>query len=243
MFFRNSLTHHHSSLRFCVCLRVVFSALILFLFFAGNQGPQITGLASNTGTGDVIWQNTTNAANDTVSATFASCSLGSGQVSYYLKTTYFHFTIPDTATITGVVVRYDRYSSNNSGTVSDSSVRLVKGGTITGDDKKGSNDWNTESERIDSYGGVSTMWGIQLSPSDVNSNTNFGVAISVTNLTDDGEAAYINWVTMTVYYSSSGSGGTNRSHKIKIFGQESTIHFGSPGVPVVRTFEVLTPAA
>lgn len=58
----------------------------------------------------------------------------------------------------------------------DYSVKLVKGGTITGDNKASSTKYPRLSANI-TRGNSTDMWGVTLTPSDVNSS-NFGVVIS-----------------------------------------------------------------
>lgn len=66
---------------------------------------------------------------------------------------------------------------DNSTTLSTSSIRLVKGGVISGSDLSDGAAWPTPAEGYLSYGGSSNLWGLSLSPADVNSS-NFGVVLS-----------------------------------------------------------------
>jgi hypothetical protein len=61
-------------------------------------------------------------------------------------------------------------------TVKENSVKLIKGGTISGDDKS-TNATLPTSDTYVSYGGASDMWGLSLVPSDINAS-NFGVGFS-----------------------------------------------------------------
>lgn len=80
---------------------------------------------------------------------------------------------------------YCSYSAGNFHS-SEASIRLVKGGTIQGDDKTtgatlpGTNSYTT-------FGGVSDTWGLSLTDADVNAN-NFGGVVSV--YVDGGDATY-----------------------------------------------------
>lgn len=94
----------------------------------------------------------------------------------YLKASNFGFAIPTTATINGVVVEVERYSP---GSIRDASIRLVKNGFIAGDDKINRAtglDWPapTDTNTYVSYGGSTDLWGLSLTPADINA-TNFGV--------------------------------------------------------------------
>lgn len=108
---------------------------------------------------------------------YASAALLLGQVSRYLKVTNFGFTIPLDATVTGVLVEVERSSTVGLAVV-DTSVKLVKGGSITGNDKASASTWPT-SDAYASYGSVSDLWGATLTPADINSS-DFGVVISGT---------------------------------------------------------------
>lgn len=63
-------------------------------------------------------------------------------------------------------------------------VRLVKGGTISGDDK-GTGQTITASDVYYSFGGAADLWGVALTADDINATT-FGVAVSMTNGGDTG---------------------------------------------------------
>ncbi len=196
----------------CLVLALIMSYLIPLS--AGQQGPMVANAATgNPSVGSMVWSNPSNVTGDTTSSSYASVTLAPNIISYYLKTTYFYFTIPDTATITGVSVRFSRKCGLDF--VYDYSIKLVKGGTIQGNNYAGSSAWTTTDE-TGCYGGASDLWGLSLSPSDINSNSNFGCVISVKNMVDDNDTAMINWVTMTVYYTVSSS-----KKKIRLFSQTS----------------------
>ena len=57
-----------------------------------------------------------------------------------------------------------------------SSVKLVKGGVITGDEK--STGAFTTTDTVYAFGGATDLWGLALTPADVNGST-FGVAVSM----------------------------------------------------------------
>ena len=51
-----------------------------------------------------------------------------------------------------------------------------------------------------SYGRISDLWGLSLTPADINAST-FGVAISAQNIDAKSQnLAYINHIRMTVYF-------------------------------------------
>ena len=81
--------------------------------------------------GTVDWTSPSSAASD--DGQEASASLPAGAISKYLKSTNFGFNIPSSDTIVGVKVIVDKRS--NSDRIKDESVKLVKDGSIQGDDK------------------------------------------------------------------------------------------------------------
>lgn len=121
-----------------------------------------------------------------------------GQIGHYLKATGFGFTIPLDATILGIQVDVERSSTVVSAT-QDQSVRLVKGGTISGDNKASASFWPT-TDAYQSYGGAADLWGLSLTPADVNLST-FGVAIAPAAALAG--TARIDHVRMTVTYEGS----------------------------------------
>jgi hypothetical protein len=127
--------------------------------------------------------------------------------SRYAALTDFDQAIPDSATILGVKVDALIRAIDSDGTahgVVDGSIKLIKGGTIQGTEKADATAWPSDVWTVKTWGGVSDMHGIALTPSDVNA-TNFGVAFSAD--ASLGGIAMCAYVKITVYYSiGSGSG-------------------------------------
>jgi hypothetical protein len=121
---------------------------------------------------------------------------------HYLKATDFNFSIPASAIICGIVVEVEKSASNISllATVSDNSVQLIKGGTVSGNNYANASTWST-AESYYSYGGSADLWGTTWSPSDINS-ANFGIAFSasITGLITLLPGARIDHLRITVYY-------------------------------------------
>ena len=97
--------------------------------FAVSQGPNSPGtMATDLSFGQVSWLNASNAS--TSNDAYASFT-GADEVSTYLKATNFGFSLPTGANIDGITTEVERYADQPlSSTVTDSRVRLVKGGTI-----------------------------------------------------------------------------------------------------------------
>lgn len=152
--------------------------------------------------GTIAWTNATRIVTNS-DGLYADCALTASAVGHYLKAVNFGFAIDAGATITGVLVDMWGYNSGTVGDIKDTSVKLVKGGTITGNDlalnaTAFSN--NASPVQATAHGADGQMWGVALTPTDVNSAT-FGCVVSFTN-TNAGtpRTCRLDYVQMTVYY-------------------------------------------
>lgn len=196
----------------------------LYLGAAGGGGGVLGGgtssstaafptvAADDSGVGSLAWSATNNAL--TADASYAIVSPNNGQISHYLKLTGYDFSaIPSGSAILGVVATVMRkaQTQNASVFVSDSTLKLVKAGTVSGNNKAvtGSPGYPTTAATA-TYGSSSDLWGLSLSTSDVQDAT-FGVALSVTaTTTGSTDRADIDYISLTVSWRSpwtlSGSG-------------------------------------
>lgn len=132
-----------------------------------------------------------------------SASTAANSPSSYLWATGGAFNIPVGATITGVKLIINKYGESNIGDeVFDSAVRLIKGSAISGSNKALMTAWPGSFENF-TYGGTGDLWGLALTPTDVNAASGFGAAINVTGGTTGN--AHIISMNMTVYYATGGS--------------------------------------
>lgn len=168
--------------------------------FALTASAQSTTALPTSGTDDasigtVAWTNPGDIT--TIGGGFAEASFTvAGGQSHYLLAKSFGFAIPVAATIVGVLAEA-RMNASGNGTAY--AMRLVKGGVVSGDSKS---DFITTIATID-QGSVSDLWGLTLTPADVNA-ANFGLSItssapgvrsgSGTRVVD------VDWVRLTVYY-------------------------------------------
>lgn len=152
----------------------------------------------------VAWSNVNNVSYEDTMVARAEVS-GSG--SKYLTLTGFNFSIPTFATINGVLARVKRYANLSAGghsgaRIEDYEVKLIKGGVISGNNSIATPNigrWETTPKYV-TYGSSSSLWGLTLTPQDIN-DSDFGIAIAVIgNLFDSTEIAYIDHVELTVYY-------------------------------------------
>jgi hypothetical protein len=130
---------------------------------------------------------------------------GYTKLTHYLNCTNFAFNIPTSAIISGVVVNINRQEATGSvgsNFVKDSVVKLVKGGVVSGNSKADvATEWPTYPPAVKSYGSSTDLWGLALTPADVNAS-NFGVVISaaITFALSTSVSAQVDYVSITVYY-------------------------------------------
>lgn len=128
-------------------------------------------------------------------------ALYSGKTNY-LTAKGFNFTIPSYASICGITIEVIRKASgiNFFTSVNDNKVKLIKNGAIIGLNKKKNNEWSSSDQTI-SYGGTNDLWGISLTPADVN-DADFGIAFSakITGVFSLFPSAEINYLRMKIDY-------------------------------------------
>lgn len=179
-----------------------------------SAGPTAPGsAASDSSIGTKAWGTPSNIlADDGTACNSAGQSSATVVYTYYLKATNFGFSIPSGATINGVEVVWQTSRARADGTAKDYVCKLVKGGTIQGDDKAVGTDLTTSYVNY-SYGGASDLWGLSLADSDVNAS-DFGAAISYEysgNGTNN-QIIRVDYMTITVTYTE-GSGTTSKQSR------------------------------
>jgi hypothetical protein len=110
---------------------------------------------------------------------YALATLSSGEQSQYLIAQTLGFAIPTGATILDIVARFAR-KVNIDGVdypvIKDAAVKIIKGGTISGDNNADlASAWTTVDAVVSYAGG---LWGLTWTAADINNST-FGVAMSV----------------------------------------------------------------
>ncbi len=161
-----------------------------------------SGASSGSGT---AWTNTGSIVSDGNGN--ASVSINAGATSQNLLATGYGFSLPSDASIIGVSVAINRWGSFNGlgAGIQDVSIRLLKAGAATGDNKAVSGLWVTSNSTVVTYGGLSDTWGSSWSGSDINAS-NFGVILSVSNTgTMIPISANVDYVQVTVTYALPGS--------------------------------------
>lgn len=148
--------------------------------------------------GTLAWTNPTNAQGVADSVVASRLFTAAGQITNYLNCQNFSAALPLGVYIVGIEVIGDIKVSFGSGgglaygehiyadgyntdvfkgTVIDSSIRLIKGGVISGDNKAKSQSIGIGGKF--SWGASNDLWGLTFAPSDVNLTT-FGAALSFT---------------------------------------------------------------
>ena len=122
----------------------------------------------------------------------------SGDDSYYLTATNFGFTIPIGSVIDGIVIEIE-ISDSGGGNIKDNSVKIIKGGVISGMDNASGANWPL-ADAYRTYGNGIDLWGATWTDADINAS-NFGVAISARRTGGGGNnRARIDHIRITVYY-------------------------------------------
>ena len=169
---------------------------------AKESGPNSGSTAADDDSiGTVTWYDVNNALDQDDS--YASAILTEGNnTSHYLEVTGFDFAISSAATIQGIEVEVDRRENTTPLRVFDNSIKLVKGGVISGTDRSTGLSWpSSDTDTYVIYGNSTDLWGLTWDPADIN-DSGFGVAISAVK--DDSvynRNAFVDHVRITVYYS------------------------------------------
>lgn len=168
-----------------------------------SEGPNnCIDTGDDASVGTVAWTSTGSInASDDVRATAA---LGGAATSHYLTAQRFQFSIPTGATIDGIQVEWEK-SASVAGTVVDSSVRLIKAGTIVGTDKADAvTNWPlSASEAYVTYGGPTDLWGTTWTAAQINS-LQFGACLA--GVSTGAVQLRVDHVRITVYYTPAPAG-------------------------------------
>lgn len=171
-------------------------------------GPQNPGTMTNNTSGDIGWTNPSNVQySDDIYSTISLS--GISNLSHDLLTTNYGFSIPSGATINGIIVEVEKKNVPDGlgGQTDDTSAKMIKGGTITGNNKAIAGNWST-TESFVSYGASNDLWGTSWTYTDINAS-NFGFAFQVTGSGTLGRGnPHVDNIRITVYYTA--SGGANQ---------------------------------
>ena len=187
-------------------MKTKLSILSLFLFYNPLVKGQCIAVgpingsttANNVSVGTIAWTNSDNAlVSDNIYSSASALVLGNN--TNYLVVQGFGFSIPVASSICGIVVEFQKNEIGFLGNVTDNSVKIVKAGSIVGNEKASGTTWPA-AEAYYTYGASNDLWGSTWISSDINS-ASFGVTISANLGGVSGlPSAQIDHVRITVYY-------------------------------------------
>jgi len=170
-----------------------------------GSGQNSTALASGTYSWSSPGRITANDNSDTVAGTEAGGGAATNGATDALRAYNFGFSIPSSAQIDDVEVRYERwFDDGGSGTgvaAQERTIRLSKNGTTYVGDNKSDSSTYESTRTLAVRGGDSDGWNASLSPADVNA-TSFSVGIEA-NIGGGGfviSNGKIDYVQMRIYY-------------------------------------------
>ena len=173
----------------------------------GTEDPlpnSCSTFADDTTIGAFGWLNHANAStSDNVYATADSLI---DTPSYYFKATNCGFSVPAGSTINGIKVEIEKKKSNAFTNISDNSVLISKGGTLSGTEHSVSEEWGL-TDTYSTYGSPTDLWGLSWTADDINS-TGFGMGISIIDDAVPGTAS-IDHIRMTVTYTAAAAAASS----------------------------------
>ncbi len=142
----------------------------------------------------IAWTNPSNATSNNGSEATATATTASTE---FLKATNYGFSIPSTAQIDGIEMRFERQTQSNGGTTTDHHVVLCLNGDPGGSNRRKTANWPTTATLSAIYGTPYDTWGIMLTPGDVN-DSDFGVCISA--IPTATKTVGVDYIEMRVHY-------------------------------------------
>lgn len=151
--------------------------------------------------GTVDWVNPGGVADEQADPVTAGANFsdnGAPKTSHYLTATNLSLTIPAGAVIDGIEVQISHRSGNTVNFIQNS-IKLIVGGSVSGDEKSTADNVLTTTE-TKTFGGAADKWGLTPTRDQVVAS-NFGVAISyILPAPPSFKTMYINKVQVKVYY-------------------------------------------
>lgn len=136
--------------------------------------------SDDAGVGTITWIDPGNITGS--DNTWAVATLAASEVSHYAKGLFSTpLPVPVGSRIDGIVLAIQKNRQSGIGTIRDSVVKLVKAGSVVGDNKADTlTDWNSSVDSEVTYGGVTDLWGTTWTLAEVTA-TDFGAVISASN--------------------------------------------------------------
>lgn len=165
-----------------------------------TSGPHLVNAAVNDASvGATAWTNPGNVVAD--DGVYCAIGLPGSGISNYVKATLPAASrVPAGATIDGVTVEYE--AAGTVGTARDSTVKLVVGGVITGNNLADLvNNWPVGTDTVLTRGGPTDTGGLAITPAQANA-ADIGVAISIQRIggATPSSTGRIDFVRLTFHY-------------------------------------------
>jgi len=168
-----------------------------------SQGPNSGATFASVAPGDIVWDTPTNAQTSDNAYAQAIFTAVLDQSSENLHATNFGFLVPAGSTIDGIIAEVERKSTNVAADIRDLSVKIIKGGTASGDEKASGTIWPA-SDTYQTYGTASDKWGLTWTSTDINAS-NFGLSISAGDFIALPWIGQIDHIRLTVHYTPASS--------------------------------------
>jgi len=157
----------------------------------------------------------------------ANVLLGSaGQLSKELTALNYSFTIPTTATITGIGVTasYTVASFTLPNAFKDTACILMKGGVAAGSDKRNSTGFYNSPAGSWNLGGSTDLWGTTWTPADINAS-NFGFMIRMSGAPGNSQIAFMQGFPISVFFVTASGIHESQTSTAKIYSYGKTLFF------------------
>ncbi len=203
------------------------------IFTDDDTGAQNPGtMADDAAVGTLTWSNPDNAK--TSNNSWAIASTGGTAQTHYLKATNFGFSF--TGTINGIIAKIEKQMANGGqpDTTVDNAVKIVKSdGSIGAENKAVGPNWNQNADATVTYGDSTDLWSESWSDTDI-TDVDFGFVVTadLTRVVGPGPNAYVDHMTMTVYYS-----GASVSETVTPSAETLTLTLQTPIVVIPITIE------
>ncbi len=195
---QQATTTHKADLTF---LRTTLLLTLLFALVSITWGQSVTrnagAGANNNNIGTINWTNPGNILS--IDNSYATVTLNSKTSSRYLYGSNYGFTIPSNAIISGIEVTIGIYATGSgSNRAKYNNIRLVKGGTIVGDNK--ATEITIPNSKTDvKFGSSTDLWSTTWTPDDIN-NSNFGLVFSALRDINQNTTVYVDYMSISVTY-------------------------------------------
>lgn len=165
---------------------------------SGTVNEDYMSIKDSTATGGATWYAGANSTN--VSGNSGWIFSAGTSISHYLKVTNFGFDLPADATVLGIEIAVEVKQSGDLGG-KDSTVRIVKGGTIGSTDRSSPTEYPT-TEAYRTYGSSTDLWGETWTVANIEAST-FGFALSFQVPAGNVTTVSLDHIRVTVHYSTS----------------------------------------